>query len=79
MSLGNKWGNNIMLQFQAKMEDLVTIEDMVAADSNTSTLMISSNILRMTFLEISEIWRVISVTISTAIFHSTLMQVVELT
>ena len=44
-----------MLQFQAKMEDLVTIEDMVAADSNTSTLMISSNILRMTFLEISEI------------------------
>ena len=44
-----------MLQFQAKMEDLATIEDMVAADSNTLTLTISSNILRMTFLEISEI------------------------
>ena len=68
-----------MLQFQVKMEDLATIEDMVAADSNTLTLTISLNILRMTFLETLVIWKVISVTISTAIFHSTLMQVVELT
>ena len=68
-----------MLQFQVKMEDLATIEDMVAADSNTLTLTISLNILRMTFLETLVIWKVISVTISTAIFHSMLMQVVELT